>query len=289
MNDGMMIKELLTRDAGTEGSLLIQKKIYDTLISPPLRKRIGRNKAAFIVGPSSIPGSSVDVDLTTAQTMKVNKIAEGGAVPIKVVDHTSINIRPHKYGCRPLVTKEMQEDGKWDLILYNIGQAGLEMGYNEDKIIIQNALDSASSDNAVSTGGALGYQDMGTVKKSLRENDFEPDTFFVGPKVLNDMENIDSYMEANKIGDSGNMKNGLAGRLRGMNVHLFSPNVAPSSTYTNIAYAIDSANAFFLAEKRPITIEKYDDVTHDLSGVVVTQRFAASYLRPLAMAKITTT
>uniref|UniRef100_A0A6H1ZNQ2 Putative capsid protein n=1 Tax=viral metagenome TaxID=1070528 RepID=A0A6H1ZNQ2_9ZZZZ len=289
MNDGMYIKELLTRDAGTEGSLLIQKKIYDTLIAPPLRARIGRNRAAFVLGPSSIPGSSVDVNLTTSLTMKVNKIAEGGAVPIKVVDHTNINIKPAKYGCRPLVTKEMQEDGKWDLIMVNIGQAGLEMGYNEDKVIIADSLDSAASANAISTGGAMGYQDLGTAKKKLRENDFEPDTLFVGPKVLNDLENIDSFMEANKIGDSSNIRNGLTGKIRGMDVVLYSPNIAPSTTYTNIAYAIDSRNAFFVAEKRPLTIEKYDDVTHDLSGVVVTQRFAASYLRTLAMSKITTT
>jgi len=288
-HEARIIKELLTRDAGTEGSLLIQKKIYDTLIAPPLRERIGRGQAAFIIGPDSIPGSSVDVDLSTPLTMKVNRIAEGGAVPIKVVDFTSFNMKPKKYGVRPLVTKEMQEDAKWDLILHNIGQAGLEMGYNEDKIILSDALDNANSNNAVSVTGALGVQNINEAKKNLRENDYKPTKMFVGPKVAMDLENIDTYVEADKLGDRSTFINGLVGRVPGMDVILFSPNVAPSSTYTNYAYVFDPRFAYCMADKRPLTIERYDDVTHDLSGVVVTQRFTTHIVRDLAIAKITTT
>ena len=37
--------------AGSEGSLLIQKKIYDTLIEAVMKKLIGRQLAAFVIGP----------------------------------------------------------------------------------------------------------------------------------------------------------------------------------------------------------------------------------------------
>ena len=289
MNTGYEIRELLTRSQGTEGSLLIQKKIYDTLIDPVLRKRITRAHAAFVIGPEGIPGSSVDVDLATPLTMKVSRIAEGAAVPMKVMEYTSINLKPAKYGVRPMVTKEMQEDGKWDLIAHNIKMAGLEMAYNEDKVIINDGLDNASSDNAVSVTGAIGIANINTAIKNLRNNDYAAKVMFCGPKVMMDLMNIDTFVEANKLGTREMFTNGLIGQIAGMDVIVFSPNVAPSSTYTNYAYVIDPEHAFMVGEKRPITIEKYDDVTHDLSGVVVTQRFAASYVRALAMSKITTT
>lgn len=289
MTTGYEIRELLTRSQGTEGSLLIQKKIYDTLINPVLRKRITRAHAAFVIAPDGIPGSSIDLDLATPLTMKVTRIAEGAAVPIKVMEYTSINLKPAKYGVRPMVTKEMQEDGKWDLIAHNIEMAGLEMAYNEDKIIIQDALDNASSDNLVTVTGAAGIANLHTARKNLANNDYEGSIMFCGPKFENDLMNLDTFYEAHKYGDTSTRVNGFIGRISGMDVIRFSPNVAPSTTYTNYAYIIDPKHAFCVAEKRPVTIERYDDVTHDLSGVVVTQRFAASAVRALAMAKITTT
>jgi len=276
------VKEYLSRDAGTEGSLLIMKKIYDTLIEAVDKKRIGRTDAAIIMGPSSIPGSSIDIDLVTADSLSVKKVAEGAAIPIDVVAYTNFNMKPSKYGVRPLITKEMQEDGKWDLLAHNIKIAGMEMGENEDGLIVTDALDQAG--NTVSGSGAITIANITRAMQYLEDNDYAPTTMYVGPEVLNDLRNIDTFVEADKLGSREMLQNGFVGTLFGLEVKLISGNIMTSA----YAYVFDKNQAFCIAEKRPITVEKYDDVTHDLSGAVITQRVKVRYLRANAIAKITT-
>jgi HK97 family phage major capsid protein len=274
------IKEFLTTSSGTEGSLLIEKKIYDTLIEAVQKKLVGRALAAIYIGPDGIPGSSVDIDTVDADSMAVTKVAEGAAVPIETVGYSSANHKPAKYGVRPLITKEMQEDAKWDLIAHNIMVAGREMAENEDALII-TALDNAA--NTVSGGASVTIANITRAMQYLEDSDYAPTDMLVGPEVANDLRNIDTFVEADKLGSREMLDTGYIGKLFGMNVHVIS---AAIITSTN-AYVIDKNHAFVIAEKRPVTIEQYDDATHDLSGVVVTQRIAVGYLRTSAIAKIT--
>jgi hypothetical protein len=80
-----------------------------------------------------------------------------------------------------------------------------------------------------------------------------------------------------------NPSKALIGVIYGMRV--WQTNMATA----NYAYIIDKDHALMLAEKRPITVEKYNDVTRDLSGVVLTARWVARYLRANACCVITTT
>lgn len=281
------IKELLTTAAGTEGSLLIEKKIYDTLIEAVLKKLIGRAQAAFVIPAAQIPGSSTDVNLVTPDTMRVYRVAEGAAVPLDVVSYTSFNMKPVKYAVRIAVTKEMMEDGKWNLMEHNIKIAGIEIAENEDLLIIQDALDNAT--NTQSGGAAITISDITRAMQYLEDKDFTPTTIFVGAEVANDLRNIDTFVEANKLGTREMFETGFIGRIFGMDVVRFSTNVAPSTTYAKYAYVIDKEHAFIIAEKRPVTIENYDDHIHDLSGAVVTQRIKVRQLRADAICKITTT
>ena len=276
------IKEYLTTGAGTEGSLLIEKKIYDTLIEAVQKKLVGRALAAIYIGPDGIPGSSVDVDTVDPDSMAVIRVAEGAAVPIETVGYSSSNFKPAKYGVRPLITKEMQEDAKWDLIAHNIMVAGKEMAENEDSLII-TALDSAA--NTVTGGATVTIANITRAMQYLEDSDYAPTDLVVGPEVANDLRNIDTFVEADKLGSREMLESGFIGRLYGMTVHLISANIITTTT----AYVLDKSHAFVIAEKRPVTIEQYDDATHDLSGVVVTQRITVGALRTSAIAKITST
>ena len=103
------IQELLTTSAGTEGSLLIPKTIYANLIEAVEKKRIGRQFAAIYLGPNAIKGSSVDINTVDPDSMSVREVAEGAGIPIDTATYTSFNMKPVKYGVRPVVTKEMQK------------------------------------------------------------------------------------------------------------------------------------------------------------------------------------
>jgi len=277
------IQEFLATDAGTEGQLLIERKIYDTLIEAVEKKRIGRGLAAIYIGPNGIPGSSVDIDLVDVDSLAVVRVAEGAAVPIETVGYSSTNVKPKKYGVRPLITKEMQEDSKWDLIAHNIKVAGIEVGENEDALIVSDALGDAA--NTVTGGATITIANITRAMQYLEDEDYAPTDLLVGPEVANDLRNIDTFHEAHKLGSREMHTTGFLGTILGMNVHL----IAGDILNTLHAYVIDKNHAFVIVEKRPVTIERYDDATHDLSGVVVTQRIAVDSLRTNAICKITTT
>jgi N4-gp56 family major capsid protein len=243
------IKELLTTGAATEGSLLMEKKIYDTLWEAVMKSLIGRSYAAIDIAPAGIPGSSIDIDLVTPDSMKVYSVAEGGAIPLDTLAFTSINMKPVKYGVRIAVTKEMMEDGKWDMAAFHIKQAGVEMAENLDSRIL-TALDGAT--NAVSGGAAITINNITTAMQYLEDNDYTPTTLLVGAEVANDLRNIDTFVEAEKFGSTEMMSNGFVGRIYGMDVVRFSSNIGTKTS----AYVIDKNQAFAISEKIPDTVEK---------------------------------
>jgi len=276
------VQEYLSTSTGTEGSLLIMKKIYDRLIEAVDKRRVGREDVAIYNGPNDIPGSSIDIDLVTPDSISVREVAEGGAVPLDVESCTSFNMKPIKYGVRPLITKEMMEDGKWNLLAHNIRSAGIKMGENEDTLIINDALDNAS--NTITGGAAITIANITRGMQYLEDADYNPTTMYVGPEVLNNLRNIDTFVEADKLGSREMLEKGTIGKIFGLIVKRISGNLMD----TKYAYIFDKEEAFTIAEKRPITVENYNDAIHDLSGAVITQRVKVRQLRADAICKITT-
>jgi HK97 family phage major capsid protein len=282
------IKELLSTGTGTEGSLLIVKKIYDTIIEEVEKVLIPRTEAAFVIGPSNIPGSSIDIDLETFNTLNVRVIAEGASIPIDQQRYSSINIKPIKYGVGIRITREMLEDAKWNLLERNIKIAGRRLAENENNLVLLE-LDTAA--NTVSGGAAITIANITTAMQNLETNDFHPTTLAVGFEVLQDLRNIDTFVEANKVGNTQMLNTGFIGNIYGMNVIRFSANgqAAPSTTYQKYAYVWDKDQAYCIVEKRPVMVERFELPDNDMSAAVLTQRLAVKALRTSAISNITTT
>ena len=279
------IQELLNTGIATEGSLLIVKKIYDTLIEETEKALLPRSEAAIVFGPAQIPGSSIDIDLATANTMDVRVVAEGAEIPLDNADYTSTNLKPVKYGVAIRITKELMEDAKWNLLEHNVKIAGKRFAENETNLVI-TALDSAA--NTVSGGAAITIANITRAIQYLDDSDFNATTLAAGNEVINDMRNIDTFVEADKLGSREMLATGFIGRVYGLNVIRFSTNAAPSSTYSKYAYIYDKAQAYAIAEKRPVMIDRFDLPNCDMSAASVTQRIVAQILRSSAVAKITT-
>jgi HK97 family phage major capsid protein len=284
MAETNMIKEYLQTGIATEGSLLIPKKIYDNIIMAVDKALIPRSEAALVLGPSEIPGSSIDIDLETPDSMGVRLVGEGAEFPIDVEEYTSFNLKPAKYGVQLRITKEMTEDSKFNLLSMNIMRAGKEMAENENSLIISNALDNAT--NTVSGGAAITIANITRAVQYLEDSDYQATTFFVGNEVLNDLRNIDTFVEANKVGNTDMIAKGFLGTIYGMNVIRVSTNAGMTTTS---AYVTDKNQAYVIAEKRPVTVEGFKLNVFDMEGVVVSQRIVVRQLRASAIAKITTT
>jgi len=279
------VKELLSTATGVEGSLLIVRKIHDVLIQEVMKILIPRTEAAFVVGPANIPGSSYDIDLETPNTLKVRTIAEGADITLDNQQYTTINVKPIKYGVGLRITTEMLEDAKWNLLERNLEIAGRRFAENENSLVLQQ-LDTAA--NTVTGGASFTIANLTRGMQYLEDNDFTPTTIVVGNEVMNDLRNIDTFVEADKLGTTEMLSTGVVGRLYGMNVIRFSTNAAPSTTYAKYAYVFDNRQAYCIVEKRPMSVEKFDLPNNDLSAAVVTQRIAVKVLRTQAICNITT-
>ena len=280
------VSELLQTDLGVEGQLLIPRKIYDTLIDEVDKNLIPRSEAALVFGPGDIPGSSIDVDKVTPNKMDVRVVGEGAQFPIDKTQYTSQNLKPLKYGVSIRITKEMLEDAKWNLLDHNIRIAGKRMAENETSLILLNALGAAS--NTVTGGAAITIANITRAMQYLDDEDYSPTTLFVGMEVLNDLRNIDTFVEANKVGNTDMLQRGFLGTIFGLNVLKFSTNAAPSTAYSKYAYVTDRQHAYMIAEKRPVTVENFELPVYEMSAANISQRIVVDDLRPKAICKITT-
>lgn len=276
------IKSYLGTGIGTEGSLLVPKKIYDTLIEETAKALIPRSEAAIYLSPSEIPGSSVDIDLETANTMKVREVGEGAEIVMDNQEYSSINLKPLKYGVTIRITRELLEDAKWNLLERNIRTAGKRVAENENSLIISDALDNAA--NTVSGGASVTIPNITRAMQYLEDSDFTPTTLFVGNEVMNDLRNIDTFVEYEKVGNTDMITKGYQGIIYGLKVIRVSTNAGMTAT---TAYVTDRNQAYTIAEKRQITVENFSLPTFDMEGAVVTHRIKCRHLRSSAIAKIT--
>lgn len=276
------VKEYLTTGTGTEGSLLIPKMIYDTLIEEVDKALIPRSEIALYFGPAQIPGSSIDVDLVTTDSMDVRVVVEGAEIPIDQVAYESFNLKPKKYGVAIRITRELMEDAKWNLLEHNIRIAGKRLAENENSLIISDALEGYTS--SVSGGAAVTVANIARVMQYIDDADYAPTTFLVGMEVLNDLRNIDTFTEADKAGNNDMLAKGFLGTIYGMNVIKVSTNAGMTAT---TAYIYDKNHAICCAEKRPVTVEGFEMPVNDMSAASITQRIKYRYIRTKAIAKLT--
>ena len=285
-NNMKYVKELLQTDIGTEGQLLIPRKIHDTLIEAVDKNLIPRSEAALYFGPGDIPGSSIDVDLVTPNTMDVRVVGEGAESIIDQPGYTSFNMKPVKYGVAIRITSEMMEDSKWNLLQHSVMTAGKRFAENETSLILSDGLGNYG--NSVTGGAAITIANITRAMQYLDDNDYTPTTLFVGMEVLNDLRNIDTFVEANKVGNTDMLQRGFLGTIYGLNVLKFSTNAAPSTAYSAYAYVTDKMHAYAIAEKRTVTIRNFDLPVNDMSAANITQRIVVKELRANAICKIIT-
>jgi HK97 family phage major capsid protein len=280
-------KDFASATAGSStGSYLVSRTLLSRVIDAARQKLMLRGLSAMYFGPSQIPGSTLVLPLQeqSSNLMRVSRVGQAGEFPLAQTTFESLTLTPVKYGARIGVTKEMIEDGIVDLATYHAELAGYEFALNEESLIVSqlDAASTASSQDVANGNASLPVSDITEAMQYLEAANFLPTDMIVGVEIANDLRNLDTFTEADKSGVN-NPSNRLIGKIYGMNV------MVSNSVSAKLAYVIDRSHAFVLAEKRPLTIERYDDFARDVGFVVASQRFAASYLRSNAVSEITTT
>lgn len=278
------LNEYISTADGTAGQELIPQLILPNVIEEVEKNLIPREMAAFVIGPNEFKGSTMYINLETPDTMDVRQVSEGAEVPLDNIDFENVSFTPVKYGVAIRITREMMEDSQVELLNRNIKAAGRRFAENETNLIL-GQLDNA---NATTAGGAaVTIANIAESIYDVRSNDYNATDYLLGEEQYHDLMNIDTFVEADKAGNSSFMGTGRVGTIFGLNVTTFSANAGTNAVATS-GYIFDRSQAYAIAIARDITMEKVNLPTYDMEGAVLTQRIDVKNLRAKAISKITT-
>lgn len=281
------LRELLT---GSGESELIPSTIYGILM-PSVRRTLVGTQVCRRIGPESIPGSSIDIDANTDNAMIVEKTAPTAEFSKSHAKTETYNLKPEKYTIDIQITRELIEDSKFSVIEWQIEEAGYQMAKELDKQIMQAIYDGAdanSTDHLTDSSAALTLANINATIKFLEADGYHATHMIVTSGIAEDLRNMDTFHEADKLGSREVFERGLVGRICGMNVIQTEQALGTQTTYQR-ALIIDSRHALVLAEKRPISIARYNQENKDIVGIAVSARWKARYHRAAACACVYTT
>lgn len=268
----------------TDGASTIPSYIYENLIEATKQKLVGRNVTGLIIGPSSIPGSTVDIPVMTKNTLAISSVGEGAEILMDEAAITSSTKTPIKYGVAIRLTREVMEDSKFPLFQAQIREAGYQIARNEDTLIWTTT--SAGAGTTVAGAGALTMANITNAMYNLETNDFTPTDLVVSPACANDIRLFDTFAEADKHGNREMMETGFIGKMYNMKVWQGSEQMNTGATAD--AFVIDKSEGLGLVEKRPMTIEEEPLPRFDSQAWYVTQRVVPFVVKANAISKITT-
>jgi len=285
MDEMKTIKEYVNTGDGTAGTLLIPRVILPTLIDEAEKALIPRELAAMVLGPAQIAGPTAVFNLLNANTMDIRVVGEGAEIPMDEATFTSTTVTPLKYGVAIRITREMMEDSQFPMLEWNLKVAGRRFAENENSLIL-TCLDGVTS--TVTGGASLTVANIAEAVMDVEEYDYAATDIVIGNEALNDLRNIDVFIEAQKRGNADFLSRNIVGSIFGMNVVRFSTNAAPSSTYSKYAYVFDRSATYCIAIKRDMSVENFILPTYDMQGSCLTQRIGVVLLRANAGTQIIT-
>lgn len=267
-------------------SELVKQQLYDVIKEASIEARIGRQLVDVIPMKT---GTTLDFILADKDSLEFRRVAEGALIPIDVEAYTKVSVTPKKWGTHVMVSREIQEDANWDVIKRNLRQVGREAGVREDFVIFEAFNDSTngfpSENNRTSAGTELSIADIVNGMYDVEENDYNPNVMVIHPKQVSELRQIDTFVEADKVGSRATFEKGFVGRIFGMDVVISRSCWFGGST--EYAWILDTREAGVLVLRRPLTMKTYEIPERDAIGVACTFRAEARAVRPKAGCRIT--
>lgn len=263
---------------------LVKQQLYDVIKEASIAARVGR-QLVDVVNLKS--GAALDFVLADKDSMAFRRIGESVNIPIDVESYTKHTVTPVKFGDVILVSAEIQEDANWDVMKRNLRQAGREAGVKEDDIIFDALGDgtygfpSEAGHDYTSAGTEIAIADITGMMKLVEENDYFPNALVLHPEQINELRQIDTFVEADKVGSRITFEKGFVGKIFGMDV------VTSTTVGASYGYLLDTREAGVLVVRRPLTMKTYEIPERDSLGAALTFRTEARCLRPKAGCKLT--
>lgn len=271
----------LMRDWESE---VIKQQLFAQIKDAAYAARVGRQLFDYV---KLTAGSALDFDLEDKDSITFTKLGEGVTIPYDAEAYTKVTVTPAKYGATVMMSSEMKEDANWDLLRRNVRRMGTMAGLKEDALIVAAMADAtygfaATTNHAFNSSGTeLDIVDIVTAVKRVKENDYYPNVMLIHPTQEAELNQIDTFVEADKVGSRATFERGFCGRIFGLDV------ITSSSCTEDKVYVLDSREAGVYVERRPLTMKAFEVPEKDSVAVAVTFRGAARVLRSAAGCEIT--
>lgn len=280
-------RELLQTE-GLAASGLIPTEVYATVIEGSEPAKCMRNAIPVYRMPSHV------MTIPYGETGTYSSIvAEGAEVPITTETYSVATLTADKYGERPMISREMVADAKFDVIAMEIRKAGYKIENALNRLTLNTFIDATGGNagtyqtdcgNAGATPHIFSASAMGTlIGRGFTPTDTIMCPVFYGT-VMGTMATLNTT-SANAVMQQGQLPN----TFYGTRVHICG--VADSAaTYTwgwsadgyFGALIIDRNACGAIGIREDINVEQYSDPVRDLVGMKVTARFDAVSLQATA-------
>jgi hypothetical protein len=275
-------RELLQSE-GLATTNLIPTEVYATVVEGSEPARCMRNAIPIYRMPSHV------MTLPYGETgTYAGIVAEGAEIPIETETISVLTLTADKYAVRPMITREMVADAKFDVIATEVRKTGykIENALNRlciDAFITAGGGDAGTYQTDCGGSGATPIAFLGNAVGTVIGRGFTPTDVIIHPTCYGAILGAFSSLSTGHAEQA--TRNGTFGNLYGLNTHILG--VADNAaTYTwgwgsngYFGALVIDRNAFgAIGMREDINVEQYSDPVRDLVGMKVAARFDAGQL-----------
>jgi len=216
-------------------------------------------------------------------------VAEGSKVPIDTQVYTKEDITISKTGTRPIITNELIEDGLFDIIQLELSKAGarMENKLNRDCLLEILTDTTAGTSDLDPAGPHVAVTDIAKARADVAGNNYLPDTLIMHPSFEGYLLQDSNLVYVSYAGASAGLRGAQTGKIMGLTPHICSVTTGDtghvwgstdaSNNYNGII--MDKAAHTYLAMRRDLTVEEYEDPIHDILGIACTMRYGVGTIQ----------
>jgi len=273
---------------------LVKQNLYNIIRDAMYARTVGRQLLDVIPVKA---GHSMDFILEDKDSLKMRFVTEGATLTTDVESYTKRTITPVKYGCLVTVTQEIREDANWNVVARNLRRAGTQAALTEDYLVfnalndgtygVSTATSAAGNSHAISSQGTeISIYDIAAMMKVIEEDDYVPNVLVIHPTQTAELRQIDTFVEADKVGSDITFQKGFVGKIFGMDV-IRTTKAWVDQTSTQYAWCLDAPEVGVLLVRRPLTMRPFEIPERDVVAGAVTIREEAGVLRAAAGSRLT--
>lgn len=258
---------------------LVREQLYSIIKDAAYAARVGRQLVEVV---NLKAGANIKVDKETVDAITVARAEPGSRLLIDNEAYEQQTITPVKYGGVVQITGEIKEDANWDIMRRNIKRWGTKIGLKEDTIIFDSfsnatyGFSTQSGHAYTSAGTEIDVPDIVGMIAHIRAHDYFPNVMVLNPAQIAELNQIDTFVEADKVGNRATFEKGFCGKIYGLDV------VETTSVAASTGYMLDTREAGMFVIRRPLTVKPFEIPERDSYGAAVTFRAAAQVIRPKA-------